>query len=352
MHFKREKLARMAPDSSALHLTNDAPRPAAGRGRILDVHGLRVGFGGPAIVDGVDLAMEPGELLCLVGESGSGKSLTALSVMRLLPPGARLTADRFAFDGQDLASASEEAMNRLRGDRIAMVFQEPMTSLNPVMSVGDQMTEILEAHRGLGRKEAREVALAMLRRVKIPDPEARLDAYPHQLSGGMRQRVMIAMALICRPALLIADEPTTALDVTIQSQILHLLDELRAELGAAVLFITHNLALVAEIADRIAVMYAGRIVESGSRADLFADPQHPYTLSLLAALPREEDVGRPLTAIDGQPPAAGQMPTGCRFAPRCPFAVEKCRAAYPPLAELAPGHAVACWRAPLERNVA
>ena len=326
--------------------------PASGDRPVLDVRGLRVDFGGPRIVDGVDLRLNRGRLLCLVGESGSGKSMTALSLMGLLPPGARVTSERFALEGEDLSKASEKAMNALRGDRVAMVFQEPMTSLNPVMSVGEQMAEILEAHRGASRAEARTAALYMLRRVKIPDPEARLAAYPHQLSGGMRQRGMIAMALICRPALLIADEPTTALDVTIQSQILHLVDALRAELGTAVLFITHNLALVSEIADEIAVMYAGRIVEKGSRADLFDDPMHPYTLSLLAALPREEDVGGPLTTIEGQPPAVGRMPQGCRFAPRCPFVQERCRAAYPPLAEVAPGHWAACWRAPLERSVA
>jgi oligopeptide/dipeptide ABC transporter ATP-binding protein len=242
-------------------------------------------------------------------------------------------------------------MASLRGDRLAMVFQEPMTSLNPVMTVGEQIMEVLLQHRSLSRTEARSAALAMLRRVQIPAPEERLDVYPHQLSGGMRQRVMIAIALVCRPALLIADEPTTALDVTIQSQILSLIDELRNELGTAVLFITHNLAVVAEIADEISVMYAGRIVEHGRREDIFADPQHPYTLALFAAMPRAGDIGRPLASIEGQIPAPGAMPLGCRFAPRCPFAVEHCHKVYPPLREIAPTHQVACWRAPVEEAV-
>ncbi|WP_406857993.1 ABC transporter ATP-binding protein [Alsobacter sp. KACC 23698] len=328
------------------------PGPTADPGApLLDIRGLRIGFGpGRAIVDGVDLSVARGRLLCLVGESGSGKSLTALSIMRLLPPAAQVMADRYDFDGVSLTGLSEAGVNRLRGDRIAMVFQEPMTSLNPVMTIGEQMTEILAAHRGLGRAEARTVALDMVGRVQIPDPEARLAAYPHQLSGGMRQRIMIAMALICRPALLIADEPTTALDVTIQSQILRLIDDLRAEFGTAVLFITHNLAVVAEIADEVAVMYAGRIVERASRRDLFDDPMHPYTLSLFAAMPRAGDVGRRLASIEGQVPQVAAMPAVCRFAPRCPFAVDRCRAEDPPLRAVKAGHLAACWRAPLEES--
>ena len=318
---------------------------------LLAVKNLRIAFGGSAIVDGVDLTLAPGQLLCVVGESGSGKSLTALSLMRLLPPQAQVQAEVMRFEGRDLAGLSETQMAALRGDRLAMVFQEPMTSLNPVMTVGEQIMEALLQHRSISRAEARAAALAMLKRVQIPAAEERLDLYPHQLSGGMRQRVMIAIALVCRPALLIADEPTTALDVTIQSQILALIDELRAELGTAVLFITHNLAVVAEIADEIAVMYAGRIVERGSRAAIFDDPQHPYTLALFAAMPRAGDVGRSLASIDGQVPAPGAMPPGCRFAPRCPFPVDQCRAAYPPLREIGPGHEVACWRAPVELAV-
>ena len=318
----------------------------------LVVTNLRVGFGGgAAIVDGVDITLHRGRILCLVGESGSGKSLTALSLMRLLPPAAYLTADTFMLDGEDIAHADEKTLNDIRGNRMAMVFQEPMTALNPVMTVGEQVTETSMVHQGLTRQAALATALEMFRRVQIPAPEARLDAYPHQLSGGMRQRVMIAMALICRPAILIADEPTTALDVTIQSQILRLIDQLRSELGTAVLFITHNLAVVAEIADEIAVMYAGRIVERASREALFGDPMHPYTLALFAAMPRADERGRPLAAIEGQVPAPDAMPPGCRFAPRCPFAIPRCTEAYPPLREIRPGHSVSCWRAPLEEHV-
>jgi peptide/nickel transport system ATP-binding protein len=318
----------------------------------LEVRDLRVGFGaGTAIVDGVDITLRRGRILCLVGESGSGKSLTALSLMRLLPPSARLSCSSFLLDDDDIADASEDVLNAIRGNRMAMVFQEPMTALNPVMTVGDQVTESLIVHQGLSRQAALAVALEMFRRVQIPAPEARLQAYPHQLSGGLRQRVMIAMALMCRPDILIADEPTTALDVTIQSQILRLIDQLRSELGTAVLFITHNLAVVAEIADEIAVMYAGRIVERASRTDLFGDPQHPYTLALFAAMPRADERGRPLAAIEGQVPSSGAMPAGCRFAPRCPFAIAPCEAAYPPLREIKSGHWIACWRAPLEEHV-
>ena len=318
----------------------------------LVVSNLRVRFGaGAAIVDGADITLRRGRILCLVGESGSGKSLTALSLMRLLPPAAHLTADSFSLDGEDILHADEDALNKIRGNRMAMVFQEPMTALNPVMTVGDQVTETLMVHQGLTRQAALDAALEMFRRVQIPAPEDRLNAYPHQLSGGMRQRVMIAMALICRPAILIADEPTTALDVTIQSQILRLIDQLRSELGTAVLFITHNLAVVAEIADEIAVMYAGRIVERASREALFGDPMHPYTLALFAAMPRADERGRPLAAIEGQVPSPTAMPPGCRFAPRCPFAISQCTEAYPPLREIKPDHWVSCWRAPLEEHV-
>jgi peptide/nickel transport system ATP-binding protein len=334
------------PDSTPSGDVHSADVPA------LEVANLRVGFGaGPAIVDGVDITLQRGRILCLVGESGSGKSLTALSLMRLLPPHARLAADSFLLDRQDILDVGEDTLNAIRGNRMAMVFQEPMTALNPVMTVGDQITETLLVHQGLKPQAAYEAALAMFRRVQIPAPEARLKAYPHQLSGGMRQRVMIAMALICRPAILIADEPTTALDVTIQSQILHLVDQLRLELGTAVLFITHNLAVVAEIADEIAVMYAGRIVERASRTALFGDPMHPYTLALFAAMPRADERGKPLAAIEGQVPSPGAMPSGCRFAPRCPFAIPRCSEAYPPLREIEPGHLVSCWRAPLEEHV-
>jgi peptide/nickel transport system ATP-binding protein len=334
------------PDFAPTGILPDSQRVA------LEVRDLRVGFApGVAIVDGVDITLRRGRILCLVGESGSGKSLTALSLMRLLPPSADLSCASFVLDGEDIADASEDALNDIRGNRMAMVFQEPMTALNPVMTVGDQVTEALVVHQGLSRQAALAAALGMFRRVQIPAPETRLKAYPHQLSGGMRQRVMIAMALMCRPAILIADEPTTALDVTIQSQILRLIDQLRAELGTAVLFITHNLAVVAEIADEIAVMYAGRIVERASRADLFGDPQHPYTLALFAAMPRADERGRPLAAIEGQVPSPGAMPLGCRFAPRCPFAIAQCETDYPPLREIKSQHWIACWRAPLEEHV-
>jgi peptide/nickel transport system ATP-binding protein len=338
---------QLAPPASAA--AGEEPHTSAAT---LVVSNLRVRFGaGAAIVDGVDIILRRGRILCLVGESGSGKSLTALSLMRLLPPTAQLSADAFALDGEDLIAADEDALNAIRGDRMAMVFQEPMTALNPVMTVGDQVTEMLVVHRGMTQKAAFDAALEMFRRVQIPAPETRLRAYPHQLSGGMRQRVMIAMALICRPAILIADEPTTALDVTIQSQILRLIDQLRAELGTAVLFITHNLAVVAEIADEIAVMYAGRIVERASRAALFGDPMHPYTLALFAAMPRADERGRALAAIEGQVPSIEAMPPGCRFAPRCPFAISQCCEVYPPLREIKPDHFVSCWRAPLEDHV-
>ncbi|MEO7242535.1 MAG: ABC transporter ATP-binding protein [Variovorax sp.] len=319
---------------------------------VLEARNLRIGFrGAPSIVDGIDLVLKAGRMSCLVGESGSGKSLTALSLLQLLPPDAVMSADLLRIADMRLSHEGAQAMKRLRGDRIAMVFQEPMSALNPVMTVGEQVAEPLMRHRGLGRSAAMAAVLEVFRQVRISAPEARLSAYPHQLSGGMRQRVMIAMALVCRPAVLVADEPTTALDVTTQSQILRLIDGLRDELGTAVLMITHNLAVVAEIADDIVVMYAGRVVERGSREQIFDNPLHPYTLALFAAMPRSEDRGRALAAIDGQVPSLGAMPPGCRFAPRCPFAVAQCTQASPPLAmhdPHEPGHFAACWRAPIE----
>ncbi|MCA1868846.1 ABC transporter ATP-binding protein [Agrobacterium genomosp. 3] len=317
-------------------------------GHVLDVKSLTVGVGGVNIVAGLDLSLQPGELACMVGESGSGKSLTALSLMGLLGPGLTSRAERISFLGQDITNASEADMQALRGNRMAMVFQEPMTSLNPVMRVGDQLIEPLIRHRGMSRKAAWALAEEMLRKVQIPAASERMSVFPHQLSGGMRQRVMIAMALVCRPALLVADEPTTALDVTIQGQVLQLIDELRAELGTATLFVTHNLAVVAEIADVVYVMYAGRVVERASKRDLFNNPMHPYTLALFAAIPRSSDAGQPLVAISGQVPAAADMPSGCRFAPRCPFATDRCGVEQPPLREIEPGHFAACWNAPIE----
>lgn len=319
---------------------------------VLEARQLRVGFrGAPPIVDGIDLALSAGSMTCLVGESGSGKSLTALALMQLLPPNAEISADLLRIDRTRLAEDGAAALRALRGDRIAMVFQEPMSALNPVMTVGEQVAEPLKRHRGMDRRAAQDAVAAVFRQVQLPGPEELMQAYPHQLSGGMRQRIMIAMALVCRPAVLIADEPTTALDVTIQSQIVRLIDGLRDELGTAVLMITHNLAVVAEVADEIVVMYAGRVVERGSRDQLFDNPLHPYTLALFAAMPRTEDRGRRLAAIGGQVPSFAAMPLGCRFAPRCPFALEFCRRETPPLVALEAGHSVACWRAPIEDHL-
>ena len=325
---------------------------------VLQVHGLCTVFDtedGPArVVDGVDLAVHAGQTLALVGESGSGKSVTSLSVMRLVPsPPGRIAAGSILFraeDGvvEDLASLPESRMRRVRGARIGMVFQEPMTSLNPLLTVGEQIAESIRFHDGASRREARARALAMLERVRLPDPGRRLAAYPHELSGGMRQRVMIAIALACRPRLLIADEPTTALDVTIQAQILDLLEALQDELGMAVLFVTHNLGVVAEIADRVAVMYAGRIVEEGPVRAVLARPAHPYTRALMASVPtlsaQGRDRSRRLAAIPGRVPSPTRLPAGCSFAPRCGFATTACTAAEPPLEAAAPGHLVRCIR--------
>ena len=329
------------------------PENAGARGAVvLEARKLSVGFRGAApIVDGIDLRLSAGTMTCLVGESGSGKSLTALALMQLLPPNAELKAELLRIGEIELARDGAAALRALRGDRVAMVFQEPMSALNPVMTVGEQVAEPLMRHRGLDRDAARAVVADIFRQVQIPAPEVRIQAYPHQLSGGMRQRVMIAMALVCRPSVLVADEPTTALDVTIQSQILRLIDNLRAELGTAVLMITHNLAVVAGIADEIVVMYAGRVVERGSRDQLFDNPLHPYTLALFAAMPRTEDRGRRLAAIGGQVPSFAAMPPGCRFAPRCPFALERCHRETPPLVAHEAGHDAACWRAPLEDHL-
>jgi oligopeptide/dipeptide ABC transporter ATP-binding protein len=289
-----------------------------------------------------------------VGESGCGKSLTALALMGLLArPPLEIAGGRVVFEGQDLLALPEPAMRRLRGDRLAMIFQEPMTALNPAFTIGDQIAEAVR-RKGASRADAEARALDMLRRVRIPAPEKRMGAYPHQLSGGMRQRAMIAMALANDPALLIADEPTTALDVTIQAQILALVRQLQAESGTAMILITHDLGVVAEVADKVAVMYAGRIVEAGPVASIFGDPQHPYTLGLIGSMPalggRAGDRRTRLATIPGLVPTADAMPEGCRFADRCPFAMPGC-AAVPTLRDLGGGHAVACHRAPLEAHV-
>jgi peptide/nickel transport system ATP-binding protein len=323
---------------------------------LLAVEDLRVTFAteqGPArAVDGVSFSVQPGETLCLVGESGCGKSVTALAVMGLVPRPPATVTGRIALDGRDLLNASQTQLADLRGDRLAMIFQEPMTSLNPAFTVGSQLGEVLIRHRGMSRQHARDASIEMLRHVRIPAPEKRIDEFPHRMSGGMRQRVMIAMALLCQPALLIADEPTTALDVTIQAQVLDLMRALRSELKTAILLITHDLGVVAEMADRVQVMYAGQAVEDGPVAAIFAMPQHPYTVGLMGAIPALAGRGARLAAIDGMVPAATAMPDGCRFAARCPFAEARCRAATPPLVEIESGHRSRCWKAPMQQLAA
>jgi oligopeptide/dipeptide ABC transporter ATP-binding protein len=302
-------------------------------------------------VDGVSFTVAAGETLAIVGESGSGKSVTSLSIMRLVPtPPGEIAGGRVRFRGRDLLTLSEPEMRRVRGNEISIIFQEPMSSLNPLLPVGEQVAEVLRHHQGHSRKIARHEAVQMLAHVNIPDPELRAREYPHRLSGGMRQRVMIAIALACRPALLIADEPTTALDVTIQAQILHLIRALQAEMNMSVLFITHNLGVVAQVADRVAVMYAGRIVEQGEVGAVFADPLHPYTRALLRSIPRVESAGRDplrrLLSIPGQVASPVALPPGCRYAPRCALADQACRV-MPDLFEVLPGHTVRChhWAA-------
>jgi len=299
-------------------------------------------------VDGVDLKLERGRTLGIVGESGCGKSVTALSIMGLVPrPPGRIVAGEVRFEGEDLLKLPPARLRELRGARLSMIFQEPMTSLNPAFTVGDQVAEALLRHGSASRKEAKSQAIEMLRRVRIPSPERRARDYPHRLSGGMRQRVMIAMALACNPRLLIADEPTTALDVTIQAQILELMRALRSELGTAIILITHDLGVIAELADEVIVMYAGQVVERCAAAALFSEPHHPYTIGLLGSIPRLDLEQLRLSAIEGTVPDADAMPAGCRFHSRCPFAVERCFKEIPPLAEIKENHFAACWRAPL-----
>ncbi len=287
----------------------------------------------------------PGETVALVGESGCGKSVSALSVMRLVSaPAGRITEGRVLFKGRDLLALSDDDMRKVRGREIGMIFQEPMTSLNPVLTVGRQLTETLEIHLGMTPAQARARAGEILGLVGISDPERRLRQYPHQFSGGMRQRIMIAMALSCNPALILADEPTTALDVTIQAQILELLKDLSRKLGVAMLMITHNLGVVARYADRVNVMYAGRIVERGTAREIYAHPRHPYTLGLLRSVPRLDEPRKArLDPISGQPPDLTRLPPGCAFAPRCGFVVERCRVDRPELATVAEAHTAACW---------
>jgi oligopeptide transport system ATP-binding protein len=296
-------------------------------------------------VDGVSYDLKEGETLGLVGESGCGKSVSALSILRLIanPPG-KIVGGEIFFEGKDLLKISEEEIRKIRGNHIAMIFQEPMTSLNPVLTIGLQIGEALELHRNMNKKEAREEIIRLLRMVGISDPERRIDDYPHQFSGGMRQRVMIAMALSCNPKLLIADEPTTAVDVTIQAQLLEVVKELTSRLGTAVMLITHNLGVVARHVNRMAVMYAGRIVEQGPAAEVYAHPQHPYTIGLLASVPRLDKPRKErLVPIDGQPPNLILLPPGCSFVPRCSHRMEICSKERPELRPVGDSHFTACW---------
>jgi oligopeptide/dipeptide ABC transporter ATP-binding protein len=335
-------------------------RPSAPDRALLEVEGLSTVLdteAGPVtVVDRLDFSLRSGETLAIVGESGSGKSMTALSLMRLLPERvARIAGGHVLFEGRDLVALTEAEMRRIRGAEIAMIFQEPMTSLNPVLRIGRQIIEVLEVHRpDLDRRARHAHAAALLARVRIADPERMLDEYPHQLSGGMRQRVMIAMALACDPKILIADEATTALDATVQAQILDLLAELKSSLGLAILLITHNLGIVAENAERALVMYAGRKVEEAAVADLFATPGHPYTQGLLAALPQPRRGGMrerlPLREIPGMVPPLADLPQGCAFAPRCPLVMPVCATRRPPLEEFGRGRTVACFAATKART--
>jgi peptide/nickel transport system ATP-binding protein len=318
--------------------------------RLLEIRGLQTEFvtddGVVRAVDGVDLAIDRGETVGVVGESGCGKTVTALSVLKLIPmPPGRIAGGQILWRGRDLVPLRPRDMQDIRSKEIAIIFQEPMTSLNPVYTIGDQISEVIRLHEGLGRRAALERAVDMLRLVHIPNPNRRVRDYPHQFSGGMRQRVIIAMALSCSPALLIADEPTTALDVTIQAQILELLAEIKSRLGMAIMLITHAMGVVAETAQRVAVMYAGKVVEEAPVEQLFAQPSHPYTQGLIRSIPRIDAAAtrrRRLESIAGMVPSPLDPLPGCRFAPRCPFARADCIEAVPPLREIAPGHKVAC----------
>jgi oligopeptide transport system ATP-binding protein len=315
---------------------------------LLSVTDLSVSFptdrGTVRAVESVSLEVKAGETLAIVGESGSGKSVTALSILRLIPDPGRIEQGSVVFDGQDLLALDRRSIRAIRGNRIAMIFQEPMSSLNPVMTIGKQVAEPFSLHRGLSWKAALGEASSLLAKVAIPDAKSRLDAYPHEFSGGMRQRVMIAMALACQPQLIIADEPTTALDVTVQAQILALLKDLTHEASSGLILITHDLGVVARYADRVAVMYAGRIVETAPAHELYANPRHPYTQGLMESIPRlDDDSGKRLVPIDGQPPDLAHLPPGCAFAARCRHAADRCRAELPLLEPLAENHSMACF---------
>lgn len=314
---------------------------------LLRVENLTTNFhlhiGDVKAVRGISFHIDEGESMGIVGESGSGKSVSMMSVMRLLPESAETRADKILFDGEDLLKKSEAEMRKLRGDRISMVFQDPMTSLNPLFTIGDQIMEPIRIHRKVTRKEARERALEMLRVVQIPSPESRLNEYPHELSGGMRQRVMIAIATCCNPRLLIADEPTTALDVTIQAQILELMNKLKRELNTSIIIITHDMGVVASMCTRVMVMYGGMLLEEGTTREIFYQPKHPYTVGLLRSVPQVGRGKEKLRSIPGNPPDLFAPPVGCPFVPRCPHAMWACEKWMPPKFALSPTHTAACW---------
>ncbi len=309
---------------------------------LLEVEGLTIQLPGPqgpvTIVEDVDFAVQEGQVFGIAGESGSGKTMTALALLRLLPPRAQLSG-RIVFKGRDLVPLGRGALSEVRGRQISMVFQDPMTSLHPMLSIGRILTDVYRTHSGVGKREARQRAVEMLDAVRIPDPQSALDSFPHQFSGGMRQRIAIAAALICGPELLIADEPTTALDVTVQAGVIALLDQLREDTGMSVILITHDLGVMSSTADELTVMYAGRIVESGTTRRVLQEPRHPYTTGLLAALPHPERTDQPLVPIPGSPPAAHELPSGCAFHPRCGLAVDSCRVERPALVTLSDGRA-------------
>ena len=342
----------MSEIAAASPIGPSAEVPAADEAPLLAVRHLAVGFaagdGVLRAVDDVSFEVRRGRTLGIVGESGCGKSVTAFSIMRLLPqPQGRILGGQILFEGRDLAQASRDEMHRIRGGRIGMVFQEPLSALNPVHTIGRQLAEVFLLHQPLNRREALDRSVEMLRKVGIPSPEVRVGEYPHQLSGGMRQRVVIAMALACHPSLLIADEPTTALDVTIQAQVLELIKGLQHELGMAVMLITHDLGVIAETSDEVVVMYAGRVAERAPVGELFARPLHPYTRGLLASIPRLETPRKTkLAVVEGAVPGLRELPPGCRFQNRCPYALPRCAEAPPPLEPAGPGHGVACirWR--------
>ena len=335
--------------STRTHDTRHDPRPSPDRPvlEVLDLHTyLFTRWGTTRAVDGVSFQLHAGEMLGIVGESGCGKSMLALSLVRLTPePAARILGGQVLLEGTDLLSLPESRMRKLRGREISMILQDPHQSLNPVFSIGNQMEEAARVHeRDVSRPEARRRAVELLKTVHVPAPERRLASYPHELSGGMKQRVVGAMAMTYRPKVLIADEPTTALDVTIQAQYLKLLRELKEQTGVAIILITHDFGVIAEACDRVAVMYAGRIVEQGPVRDIFDRPRHPYTRALLASRPRRDVAMERLAVIEGQPPSLTDLPLGCRFAPRCPYAVDRCREQYPDPYQVSPAHTAWCWR--------